>query len=151
MAAGLAEPDASRCCSGKETMKRLIRTSAVLTAGLLTLTTVAGSLAGTASAAPTPERAAAGWLADQTTKGLVYNKQYKFDDYGLSADIARTLTAIGAERRTVKAIRTALAKNVESWIGGYAGSTDVYAGSVAKAAVLAEETGAKPRSFGAWT
>ncbi|MBA2953652.1 hypothetical protein GON03_04940 [Nocardioides sp. MAH-18] len=124
-------------------MKRLIRASAVLCAGLLTVTTVAG----TASAA-TPEGDAAGWLADQPTKGLVYNKQYKFDDYSLSADIARALTAIGAKPRTVKAIRTALAHNVENWTAGAEGSTDVYAGQVAKAIVLAQETGAKPRAFG---
>jgi hypothetical protein len=124
-------------------MKRLIRAAAVLCAGLLAATSVTG----TASAA-TPESDAAGWLADQPTKGLVYNKQYKFDDYSLSADIARALDSMGVERRTVKQIRTALAKNVGSWTGGYPGSTDVYAGQVAKAIVLAQETGAKARSFG---
>ena len=129
-------------------MKRLLRASAVLSAGLLTLTTLSGSPAGAAPAAPSPERTAAGWLADQPSKGLVHNKQYKFDDYGLTADLARSLVAVGAERRTVRQIRTALATNVGAWTGGYAGSTDVYAGSVAKAAVLAQETGGKPRSFG---
>lgn len=144
MATGLIPiPAPARCRSGKERMKRLIRASAVLCAGLLTATTVAGT-----TSAATPERDAAAWLADQPTKGLVYNKQYKFDDYSLSADIARALTTIGAKPRTVKQIRTALAKNVESWTAGYAGSTDVYAGQVAKAIVLAQETGAKPRSFG---
>lgn len=127
-------------------MKPLIRSSAVLCAGLLAITAVT-TVAGSASAA-TPERDAAGWLADQPTKGVVYNKQHKFDDYSLSADIARTLTAVGAERRTVKQIRTALAKNVDNWTLGYQGSPDVYAGQVAKAIVLAQETGVKPRSFG---
>lgn len=124
-------------------MKPLIRSSAVLCAGLLTITT----LAGTASAA-TPDADAAGWLADQPTKGIVYNKQHEFNDYSLSADIARALTTIGAERRTVKQIRTALARNVDNWTLGYEGSPDVYAGQVAKAVVLAQETGAKARSFG---
>lgn len=124
-------------------MKPLIRSSAVLCAGLLTVTT----LTDTASAA-TPERDAAGWLADQPTQGVVHNREYDFDDYSLSADIARTLTTIGAERRTVKQVRRALAKNVDAWTLGYEGSPDVYAGQVAKAVVLAQETGAKPRSFG---
>jgi len=124
-------------------MKQLIRSSAVLCAGLLTVTTLAGS-----ASAATPERDAAGWLADQPTRGVVHNRQYDFDDYSLSADIARALTTTGGERRTVRKIRTALAKNVGAWTGGYAGSPDVYAGQVAKAIVLAQETGAKPRSFG---
>jgi len=128
-------------------MKCLIRASGALCAGLLAVTTVTGPLTGTASAA-TPEGDAASWLADQPTKGLVYNKQYKFDDFSLSADIARALDSMGVERRTVKQIRTSLAKNVGSWTGGYPGSTDVYAGQVAKAIVLAQETGAKARSFG---
>jgi hypothetical protein len=49
----------------------------------------------------------------------------------------------------VRAIRAALAPHVDSWTTGVDfGSDDVYAGSVAKAVVLAQATGADPRAFG---
>ncbi len=125
-------------------MKRIFRASAVLCAGLLAATVTAGPVA-----AATPKGEAADWLVRQVDDGLVHNKQYDFDDYSLSADIAIALADIGGERRTIAQIRKALARNVDSWTtGADFDSTDVYAGQVAKALVLAQTAGAKARSFG---
>ena len=123
-------------------MSLIHRAAAVLAAGALVLTT-----AGTAQAAPAGS--SAGWLDDQLTKGLVYNAQYDFNDYGLTADTALALVALGGHDAAVKDVRRALAKNVDSWTtGADFGSSDIYSGSVAKAVVVAQATGADPRSFG---
>jgi hypothetical protein len=91
----------------------------------------------------------AAWLAGQLDGGLIHNDQYAFDDYGLTADTAFALRAIGGQADAVRAIRKALAAHVDSWTTGVDfGSSDVYAGSTAKAVVLAEVTGADPRAFG---
>lgn len=123
-------------------MRTLTRLVAVVAAGLLVLT-----LPGAASAAP--DDRSAGWLSRQLTNGLVHNNQYDFDDYGLTADTALALAAIGGHREDVRNIRSALADHVDSWTTGVDfGSSDVYAGSVAKALVVAQVTGADPRDFG---
>ena len=123
-------------------MRHLLRSAAVLAAGALIVT-----IPGAASAAP--DDRSAGWLARQLTDGLVHNTQYDFDDYGLTADTAYALDAIGGHGRNLKAIRAALADRVESWTTGVDfGSSDIYAGSVAKAVVVAQVTGAKARDFG---
>jgi hypothetical protein len=122
-------------------MRKLLRTAAVLVAGTLALTT-----AGSAQAAS--EDQSARWLKHQLTGGLIHNGQYDYDDYGLTADTAFALSAIGGQRDTVRGIRKALAQHVDSWTTGVDfGSDDVYAGSTAKAVVLAETTGADPRAF----
>lgn len=123
-------------------MRTLTRLAAVAAAGLLVLT-----LPGAASAAP--DDRSADWLSRQLTNGLVHNNQYDFDDYGLTADTALALAAIGGHREDVRSIRSALADHVDSWTTGVDfGSSDVYAGSVAKALVVAQVTGADPRDFG---
>jgi hypothetical protein len=125
-------------------MRHLTRAAAALCALVLPLTT----LGGTASAA-TPDDAAGGWLGRQLDHGLVHNKQFGFDDYGLTADVALALKATGGHARELRQVRRALAAHVDSWTTGVDfGSSDVYAGSVAKALVIAQATGAKPRSFG---
>lgn len=91
----------------------------------------------------------ADWLGTQLDKGLVHNDQFDFDDYGLTADVALALDAIGGSKAKERAIRKALARKVDSWTTGVDfGSPDVYAGSVAKAIVVAQATGANPRKFG---
>ena len=123
-------------------MRHLTRLAAVAAAGLLVLT-----VPGPASAAP--DDTSAGWLSRQLTDGLVHNQQYDFDDYGLTADTAFALDAIGGHGADLKAIRRALAAHVDSGTTGVDfGSDDVYAGSVAKAVVVAQVTGADPRAFG---
>lgn len=126
-------------------MKTLFRRSAVvLAAGAL----IATSFAGAAEAAP--DDSSAGWLTRQLTDGLVHNENFGgFDDYGLTADHAFALKYIGGHRDSVREIRMALAQHVDNWTTGVDfGSSDVYAGSTAKAVVLAEVTGADPRAFG---
>lgn len=125
-----------------------MRNPARLLAGGLTAAVLsAGVLSAPAHAAP--EDRGARWLTQQLTDGLVHNDQYDFDDYGLTADVALALDAVGGEARTVRTIRKALAPRVDSWTtGADFGSSDVYAGSVAKAAVLAQRAGADARDFG---
>lgn len=96
-----------------------------------------------------PDDRSAGWLTRQLDGGLVHNDQFDFDDYGLTADTAIALAAIGGEGRTVRRISRALADNVRSWTTGVDfESSDIYAGSTAKAVVLAQTAGRTPRSFG---
>ncbi|WP_139977925.1 prenyltransferase/squalene oxidase repeat-containing protein [Nocardioides litoris] len=113
---------------------------------------VASGLALTAApaqAAPAPAQRSAGWLAGQLDDGLVRNKQFGFDDYGLTADVALALDAVGGRAADQRAIRRALARNLDSWTTGRDfGSSDVYAGSVAKAVVAAQALDRNPRDFG---
>lgn len=137
-------------------MKSFLHRSAVaLAAGAL----IATSLSGAAHAAPDDNGGS--WLARQLTDGLIvggYEDTWtdpanptwvESNDYGLTADTAFALKYIGGQRDSVREIRRALAQHVDSWTTGVDfGSSDVYAGSTAKAVVLAETTGADPRAFG---
>jgi hypothetical protein len=123
-------------------MKLVHRAAVVLATGALVLTT-----AGTAQAATVDT--SADWLTRQLTGGVVHNDQFDIDDYGLTADAALALKTIGGHGTAVRQIRNALAAHVDSWTTGVDyGSDDVYAGAVAKAVVVAEATGADPRTFG---
>lgn len=122
-------------------MRHLIRTAAVLA------TTLVVTAAAPANAAP--DDLSARWLSNELTDGLVHNDQFGFDDYGLTADTAVALAELGGQRDTLRTIRKALAPRVDSWTTGVDfGSSDVYAGSTAKAVVVAQKTGANPRDFG---
>lgn len=124
---------------------RLLRPVAVLAAGAV----IATSLTTPAHAAPQADDRAAAWLERQLTDGLIYNRQFEFNDYGLTADVGIGLDYIGGRRDTVSDIARALAKNVDSWTtGADFGSDDIYAGSVAKAVVLAQSAERDPRRFG---
>lgn len=122
-------------------MRRIFQATAVATAGLVVATT------GSAVAAPSPSAAAAGWLSSQVRSGLIYNAQYQLNDYGLTADTALALHHLGGHKAVLTKVEKALAANVDGWVRGGT-STDLYAGSVAKAAVLAETLGANPKKFG---
>ena len=131
-------------------MSRTSRLVAVLATGALALG-LAAAPTGAASAARVNRADRAGdWLQGQLTRGLIHNPSYGgFDDYGLSADTGTALIAVGGHGKAVRQVRHALAKHVNSWTTGVDfGSSDVYAGSVAKAAVFAQASGANPRSFG---
>jgi hypothetical protein len=125
----------------------LRRAGITLATGALAVTGALTS-APTASAAPADD--AAGWLASELRGGLMFNDQFDFDDYGLTADAGFALIEVGGKARKVKQVRQALAANVDSWTTGVDfGSDDVYAGSVAKALTFATEAPrARPRSFG---
>lgn len=127
-------------------MTRTPRLVAALASGALALGLAVGA-PGAASAGPADR--AGSWLEKQLTGGLVHNDAYDFDDYGLTADTGMALAAVGGQRKAVKQITRALAKNVDSWTtGADFGSSDVYAGSVAKAVVFAQTAGADPKDFG---
>ncbi|WP_028636245.1 prenyltransferase/squalene oxidase repeat-containing protein [Nocardioides sp. URHA0032] len=126
-------------------MNRRTRLVPALVVGALALGTAVGT---------TPAASAAGgrsgdWLEGQLTGGLIHNDVYDFDDYGLTADTAMALTEIGGHRPAVKKVKRALAHHVDSWTTGVDfGSSDIYAGSVAKAVVFAQVAGADPTAFG---
>lgn len=129
-------------------MSLIHRAGALVASSALALTVVPG---GAATAAPagrsTTSQAAAGatWLGHQLTHGLIHNNQYKLDDYGLTADTALALDAIGGHRKARTAIRHALAHHVADYTTY---KKSVFAGSVAKLLVVAQENGSTGRSFG---
>lgn len=93
--------------------------------------------------------AAADWLVSQLDSGLMYNEEFASSDYGLSVDTALALDAISGHDDAVATITDAVAASVESYTTGVDfGSEDVYAGSTAKALVLAVSQGQDPRDFG---
>ncbi|WP_121252072.1 terpene cyclase/mutase family protein [Nocardioides ferulae] len=128
-------------------MQHRLRTlTASLCATLVAGTVLVGP---SASAAPTADSRASGWLTRQLTGGVVHNDQYDFDDYGLTVDVAFALEALDRAPKKVRAAREAVAANIEAYTtGGEWAPDDVYAGSVAKAVVLAQRTGGDPRDFG---
>ncbi|WP_345518513.1 prenyltransferase/squalene oxidase repeat-containing protein [Nocardioides conyzicola] len=108
---------------------------------------------GTASAAgtdPVAADSAATWLTSQLSSGIVHNDQYDFDDLGLSADVALGLHRIGGHDATVSAIADAIEPRAhdEWYTSTYEGQTTLYAGSLAKAAVLAQAAGSSTADFG---
>jgi len=84
------------------------------------------------------------WLESQLKGGLAYNRQYQFDDYSLSTDIALGLDAVEADAQ-VPTIASAVAKNLKAYVSpGY--GTVTSAGSAAKALVLEQTAGAQSLS-----
>jgi len=127
-------------------MTCITRLASALVAGVLALGMTVGT---STSASAAPAESAGDWLERQLTDGLIHNDVYEFDDYGLTADTGMALEALGGHRGAVAQTRRALARHVDSWTTGVDfGSSDVYAGSVAKAVVFAQVTGAKPKDFG---
>jgi hypothetical protein len=127
----------------------LVRRLGAVTGGLV----VAGGLAivpaGSANAV-VPDTAAtetAGWIADQLTDGLIFNDQFSFNDIGLTVDAAVALDALGDDA-TVTAIATAVSApaTLADYVGD--GTVESYAGSLAKASVLAGLAGEDPTDFG---
>jgi hypothetical protein len=124
-------------------MRKLLQSAAIASAGILLMTTGAAQAAGTT----TPAASSSIWLSHQLTHGLVHNDQYGIDDYGLTADTALALDQLGGHRAKLKKVRKALAAHIDDWVRGGT-TTDLYAGSVAKAALVADALGANPRHFG---
>jgi hypothetical protein len=114
---------------------------------------VAGLVATPAGAAvrndPQPRRAGAAWLAGELTDGLVVNEQFAFADYGLSIDFSLGLRAAGRKPTVASTIADKVAADVTTYTSYHDGTyLNVYAGNLAKAAVLALANGKNPRSFG---
>ncbi|MEP9381331.1 hypothetical protein [Nocardioides sp. KR10-350] len=84
---------------------------------------------------------AADWLAGQLDDGVARNRQYKYDDYSLTADIAFGLDTLDSHDQDVDAAATAVADHLKTYVApGYGTLTS--AGSAAKALVLEEEADA---------
>lgn len=129
-------------------MSTLHRALATLASSALALSLVSGGVADAQPAArgTTPQASAgATWLGHQLTKGLIHNGQYDFDDYGLTADTALALRAIGGHTMAQAKIRHALARHVDDYTT-YRKS--VFAGSVAKLLVVAQQNGGSGHHFG---
>lgn len=129
----------------------LLAVTALGAAGLVAAPGVAAA-APAPGADPAPSGAAAAWLAGQLEDGLLTYTAGDFEstDYGLSIDTALALADVGGQDAAVTAVRDAVAAGLGGYISGEAfgdaGST--YAGSAAKALVLATATGGDPESFG---
>jgi hypothetical protein len=121
-----------------------------VSAGVLALGLAAGVAAPAAAADdPKPARQGATWLVRELQDGVLHNDQFSFDDYGLTADAGLELAVLGGHRYAVAAINRALAAHVDDYVSYPVGSgTHVSAGSLAKLVVLAQSSGAQPRSFG---
>lgn len=125
----------------------LVATAAVAATGISAL-----SVAPAAAAEPAGISTSFGvaWLKTQLTGGLAHNNQFDFDDLGLSADIAFGLDAAGGQDATVDAITNAIEPRAQAewYTSTFEGVTTTYAGSVAKALVLAQTAGSSPTDFG---
>ncbi|MEX0426554.1 prenyltransferase/squalene oxidase repeat-containing protein [Nocardioides sp. DS6] len=87
------------------------------------------------------QQRAATWLAGQLDGGVAHNRQYKFDDYSLSADIAFGLHTVSGHDEDVRAVAKAVAANLKAYVApGYGTLTS--AGSAAKALVLGQDADA---------
>lgn len=127
--------------------RRTVRWGAFVAASALAVTGLA-TVAAPAQAAPDlrPVTTGGDWLAGQLTNGLVHNPNFGgFDDYGLTADVAFALEAVGGHGATLTEMGNALAPVVDQWYD-YFGTR--YTGSLAKAAVFADAVGQDPTAFG---
>ncbi|HXH79785.1 hypothetical protein [Nocardioides sp.] len=129
----------------------LCRGAALVAASALSITTL-GVLSSPAEAHPAGDRAVnagASWLKGQLTNGLVHNDQFGgFDDYGLSADFAFALKAVG-KNADAATIVNAIEPKSESWVSGadFGSPSRVYAGSLAKLVSVAQAAGEDARAF----
>lgn len=132
-------------------MRTIQRRVAVIAAPVIALTGLAVGHAPSAQAAPpydpAPVAFAAWWAKSQLNDQNRYTTfgGYQYD--GLVADLALGLKAVGGHDDTVAEIAASLANVVNEWVGDD-DSGESYAGSVAKAAVLAQIAGADATSFG---
>ncbi|MDR7255383.1 hypothetical protein J2X46_004385 [Nocardioides sp. BE266] len=127
-----------------------------LLSGLAAVALAATTLTQPAYAAPLPTsptadravQAGATWLSGQLTNGLVFNDQFGgFNDYGLSADFAFALKAVGKDA-TASSIVDAIEPVSDSWAtGGTFAPNRVYAGSLAKLVSVAQATGKDATDF----
>ncbi len=121
------------------------RAVTALVASSLALLLVATGGAAQAVTRHSPGGRAATWLAGQLHHGLMHNRQFDFDDYGLTADSALALATLGHHQDSVDAIRHALARHVDDYTTF---KRDVYAGPTAKLLVVAQATGGSQHHFG---
>jgi len=131
---------------------RTSRIAAYVASGALVLsgTILAASPAEAVTYDPQPAAQAATWLENQLTDGVVHNNQYDFDDIGLTADVALALSAVPGHGATVTDIVDTIEPRAQAdwYTSTFEGVTTTYAGSLAKALVLAQTAGSDPTSYG---
>jgi hypothetical protein len=127
----------------------LSRAVAAVAAGALVLGVGTAAPAAAGPSAGSPDDAAV-WLAGQTNGDhVVHNDVYNTDDYGLTADFVFALLASG-HTSLADPMVAAIANHVDYLTTGaqWGAPDEIYAGSVAKGAVLAQVAGQEPTSFG---
>ena len=128
--------------------------------------TAVGAPSGSAATVTSdPAEAAAGWLAAQLVGGDHIEVEIdlngdgeitddeRFPDYGLTADTIIALAAAGVGGEAISAATDYLEANIEFYVGDADDSTpaldgEYYAGSLAKALLVADVTGRDPGNFG---
>jgi hypothetical protein len=125
-------------------MNKLVTSALALAVSLTATLTVS---AGPAHAGD-PASQSARWLNKQLSAGLVHNAEFDFDDYGLSIDVGFALQELGYTKNA-KTVRKAIAAHVDSYTTGVDfGSSDIYAGPVAKTAAFTQTTGGDATDVG---
>ena len=128
---------------------------AAASAALLALLTASAVVASPAQAAPPttddPAAAAAGWLSRQFVDGNhleTTSSGQVFPDYGLTLDAVFGFAAAGVAGDTAEAAMAWIGEpaNLASYVGN--GSTESYAGSLAKLSLSAQVQGLDPTAFG---
>ncbi|MET3960616.1 hypothetical protein ABIE44_000550 [Marmoricola sp. OAE513] len=107
-----------------------------------------------AAADPRPLDQAISYLKNQLVDDIMLNPAFGgIEDYGLSADVALSLKALGKEPETVKAIGKAVREHYYSWVTDYdsgfgnPSSPTELTGSMAKALVLSQVAGSDPSVY----
>ena len=124
------------------------RIAAYVASGALVVSgaVLAGTPAEAVAHDPIGANQGAAWLESQLTNGLLHNPNFGgFDDYGLTIDTGLALDSVGGHDAAVQSISEAIAANIGSYIGT---GDELYSGSAAKSAVLAQEAGDDPTDFG---
>ncbi len=125
----------------------VLAVSVVVLGGLAAL-----PVAPAAAADPAPITNAERWITGQLNDaGLMYNKPFRYTDYGLSADVGFAVagSADPSIAQYAPLISEAIAPDVTAWYTYPVGSeTHVLAGSLAKAAAFADVAGDDPTSYG---
>ena len=131
------------------------RVGALLAAGAVTAAVLSPTSA-TAAGGPTtgPSAAAVSWIGGQLDGGL-FPGQYgpEYPDYGLTIDAGLSTVAVGGSDAVAQEIAAAIEDNLDQYISyNFPDGETVYygdvAGATAKAATLAQSTGADPADFG---
>ena len=131
----------------RRSLRRVVLLVATPALALSTLAVTPSATAESGALGSAPVAGAAGWLTGQLTDGILLNEQYdNYPDVGLTIDAALGLAAVDAHDG-VQAIATAVDDPavLSTYIGD--GETDAYAGSTAKALLLAQAQG-DPVDFG---
>jgi hypothetical protein len=106
--------------------------------------------ASTPTAVPEAATAGAAWLESQLTNGVLFNDQYKVNDYSTTVELAYALMAVDPDYGDGGgAVGADISAALEAGVEEYATpGKDVYAGSLAKLTSYATDTGADATDFG---